>query len=224
MPSRAARVVRAPRQSRSAEGLERMLAAAEAVLAEKDFDAATLAEIAARAGYTIGAFYARFADKRALLTCLEERTYAALAELLATYIAPDAWATEPLPDLVRAMMAGAVAAYRRHRGALRALVVAARTDPALRARLNRANRATLDRFTAAVVARRADLAHPDPAAGAEFAVLAAGSAMREVILFGDVWPLRGAMTDERLAEELSEMVLRYLGAREATRRGERSRV
>ena len=58
---------RPPQQSRSRETLDRILDAAEQVLAEKAFGEATLAEIMDRAGVTVGAFYRRFPDKNALL-------------------------------------------------------------------------------------------------------------------------------------------------------------
>ena len=69
-----------PQQSRSQETLDRILDAAEQVLAEKAFGEATLAEIMERAGVTVGAFYRRYPDKNALLRHLDERFF---AEMLA---------------------------------------------------------------------------------------------------------------------------------------------
>ncbi|HEY1598537.1 MAG TPA: helix-turn-helix domain-containing protein, partial [Pirellulales bacterium] len=62
--------VRPPRQTRSQETLERLLDAAEEVFAEKGFESATVAEVVRRAKSSVGAMYARFTDKNALLSCL----------------------------------------------------------------------------------------------------------------------------------------------------------
>src|SRR3954464_11093701 len=68
-----------PQQSRSQETLDRILDAAEQVLAEKAFGEHTLAEIMERAGVTVGAFYRRYPDKNALLRHLDERFFAEMA-------------------------------------------------------------------------------------------------------------------------------------------------
>ena len=69
------RWVRPPRQARSQETLDRILDAAEALVAEKGFGDATVADIARRAESSVGAFYARFKDKEGLLYALYERYF-----------------------------------------------------------------------------------------------------------------------------------------------------
>ncbi len=67
------RWVRAPQQARSQETLDRILDAAEALVTEKGFEEATVAEVARRAESSVGAFYARFRDKTGLLYALHDR-------------------------------------------------------------------------------------------------------------------------------------------------------
>ncbi|MDQ0463720.1 AcrR family transcriptional regulator [Caulobacter ginsengisoli] len=55
-----------PLSRKRAQTLERLLAGATAVIAEKGFQRASLDEIAARAGLTKGAVYSNFASKEAL--------------------------------------------------------------------------------------------------------------------------------------------------------------
>lgn len=62
-----------PLQERSQQTMERLLSAAEALIAECGFAGATVAAIAKRGESSVGAFYARFKDKDALLRCLLER-------------------------------------------------------------------------------------------------------------------------------------------------------
>ena len=58
------------RQARSQETLERLLDSAEALIENKGFDDVTVADIAARAGFSVGAVYSRFHDKIGVLHCL----------------------------------------------------------------------------------------------------------------------------------------------------------
>ena len=55
--------VRPPQQARSQETLNRLLDAAEQLVAEKGFDDTPVAEVARRAGSSVGAFYSRFREK-----------------------------------------------------------------------------------------------------------------------------------------------------------------
>ena len=69
-PGSELRWIRPPQQARSQETLERLLDAAETLVAEKGFDDTPVAEVARRAGSSVGAFYTRFPDKDALLHAL----------------------------------------------------------------------------------------------------------------------------------------------------------
>lgn len=62
-----------PKQSRSEESLERILDAALDQLMESGAESLSVAAVADRAGYTVGALYRRFADKKSLLHALHER-------------------------------------------------------------------------------------------------------------------------------------------------------
>ena len=67
------RWVHPPQQVRSQATLDRILVAAEALVAEKGFEDTPVSEIVSRAGSSVGAFYARFDDKHALLHALATR-------------------------------------------------------------------------------------------------------------------------------------------------------
>jgi AcrR family transcriptional regulator len=67
------RWTRNPKQSRSEESMEKILDAALEQLLESGADGLSVAGVADRAGYTVGALYRRFADKQSLLHALHER-------------------------------------------------------------------------------------------------------------------------------------------------------
>jgi AcrR family transcriptional regulator len=64
---------RLPSQRRSRERVERMLAAAAALIAEKGSDAMRMGEVAEKAGVSIGSLYQFFPDKSAIIRTLAQR-------------------------------------------------------------------------------------------------------------------------------------------------------
>lgn len=64
---------KAPTQKRSRERVERMLAAASELIAEKGSDQMKMSEVADKAGVPIGSLYQFFPDKSAILRTLVER-------------------------------------------------------------------------------------------------------------------------------------------------------
>ena len=81
-PAPPLRSVTAPKQARSAATLQRLLDAAEDLIAEKGLRDVSIPDIVARAGSSVGGFYARFKDKDELLRALEERFLGEMREIL----------------------------------------------------------------------------------------------------------------------------------------------
>ena len=202
--------VREPRQARSIETYNRLLDAAEEILLTASFDDTPIAAIAARANVTIGAFYARFRDKEALLRRLEERMNEDFLTLN----------TESDRDLEHVTFDGMIlshhrrliSVYRRRRGIARALVLRSRADAPLRRRIERLNARDLPVFARAI-RKRAQIEHPHPDRAIQFALVAARSICREVILFCESWPGTKPVSDDELARELTRQFLGYLGIR-----------
>ena len=78
---------REPNQRRSRERVERILAAASALIAEKGSDAMRMGEVAAKAGVSIGSLYQYFPDKAAIIRQLAERYNAAGRACIAAALA-----------------------------------------------------------------------------------------------------------------------------------------
>jgi AcrR family transcriptional regulator len=62
-----------PQQKRSRESLERLLDAAEEQISSGGIELFTVADVVRRADLSVGAFYARFPDKTALLHAIQDR-------------------------------------------------------------------------------------------------------------------------------------------------------
>ncbi len=201
-----------PKQDRSRETLKRLVAAVRELLDERDFDDISIADIARRGGSSVGAFYARFKDKDMFLD-----------HLAGLYLADMAvWETEraggadaPLGRIVRETIETVVQMQRRHRGALRAIVLRTMASRGS-AQVERAARyagppATL---VAEIRKRRGEINHPDPDTAVRLALAVVGGVVRERVLFPELGAT-GAdavpITDAVLVEELTRTVLGLLG-------------
>jgi len=201
------------RQTRSRATLDRLLDATAALLAEKPFDETSVAEIARRAGTSVGAFYGRFPDKESLLDCFDERFFALARASCDEFFDSAGWRTASLEESVSRLVSRLVCNHRRHRGVLRALALRVRSRPEspFRERADRHNRYVLERIKAHLLSRPEPLAHPDPGRAVELAFLFTVASVREIILFDEVGGL-AAPGDEALANELTRAFLAYLRA------------
>jgi len=201
--------LRPPKQSRSQKTLEQLLDAAEEILADKGFDEASVQEIAARAGFTIGAFYARFSDKEALLLALEERFRERLTGLFATLEARAAVAPD-LEERIRFLVSTSVEVYSQNRGALALLRRRATASSDWQARTLVLNGEIRDTLSAYLDPRDKAIAHPSPADAVDVALLMLFSTVREMMLNGMFWPGVIKLERERMIDEISHVLHIYL--------------
>jgi AcrR family transcriptional regulator len=205
------RWVRPPRQVRSQETLDRILDAAEALVAEKGFEDATVAEIARRAESSVGAFYARFRDKDGLLYALYERYFEQATATADAALDPARWDGVPIPGILRSVVRFLVEIYRERRGLIRAFVVRNHSDGEFRARQERLSHYVNTKLSELLLARRAEIEHADPARAAAFGLTMTVSTIESAILFGEMRSSVLALTDDELSSELTRAYLAYLG-------------
>lgn len=205
-----------PKQARSRNTLDRILAAAREILEAKVFEEATLSEVVERAGVTVGAFYHRFPSKDALLEYLEQEAYSSMRSAMASVFAAPRSDGLTVADLLRAFAGAQARMYRDNRGALRAILLKSRSDPERQARRTEFTREALGTAVEWMLSHPGDLEHPDPATALQVALLFITSALRDVILYDERWVTAGsnAISDERLVEELTRAALAYAGLRE----------
>ncbi len=197
-------LARTPRQERSRQTHEALIDAAEALGIEKTYDQISVQEIASRAGYTIGAFYARFPSKGALLHALMHRYETMIDESrgrLATFDSND--------QLVSHLASAFVKAYRSHAGRFRLLESAVSTDSSLAAKAEEIRVAVLD-FTIDTLGR----AYPLPRHDLETAALLLVMPLRELHFKREFWPKKDA-DSAALTEGVVDAVVAFLKARTA---------
>jgi AcrR family transcriptional regulator len=203
--------VHAPQQARSQRTMENILDAAERILLERGLDAVTVPEVVKAAGSSVGAFYTRFPDKRALLETVHqracERSLAQANELLA---APR-WADASLRDLVRAGVRLAVEVFGSRRNIMNAFAEAFAGDPGFAARRASTALAVGERIAALVLTRRASIGHPDPRRAIEVGLRVVTATLEQRNAFAESGLPEVAIDDEVLATELERMLCAYLG-------------
>jgi AcrR family transcriptional regulator len=205
-----------PKQARSRDTLDRILAAARQVLEAKNFEEATLSEVVERAGVTVGAFYHRFPGKDALLEYLEQEAYRSMRSAMASVFAAPKADAVTVAELLRGFTGAQARMYRENRGALRAILLKSRSDPERQARRMEFTREALGTAVEWMLSHPGEVEHPDPATALQVALLFVSSALRDVILYDERWVTAGsdAISDERLVEELTRAALAYAGLRE----------
>jgi AcrR family transcriptional regulator len=116
-----------PKQARSVEKRERILAAARTVFEEFGYERAQVDEITARSGVAAGAFYLSFRSKRQLLVELMNELVATLESLSLSLGDGDTRAA------LHALLRAALRADRESYGVIKAWLEAVQTDHELRA-------------------------------------------------------------------------------------------
>lgn len=203
--------VKPPRQERSRQTLEDLLDAAEALLADRDFDQIPIGDVVTRAGSSVGSFYARFPTKEDLLDALIARYHRRAREELAAFLDRPEWDDRDLEQRARVVVERVIAICRRQRGLLRARVVR-RIAPGMpllpdESRRDRELVAGLHGLFAPVAG---EIRHPDPDRAVAFALRLIDSLAAQAILFDEISASFGTLDDATLADELTRTVVSYL--------------
>jgi len=215
LPSPRLEWVRAPKQARSQETLERILDAAEELVSEKGFEDTPVSEVVARAGSSVGAFYTRFRDKDGLLYALYERYLAQAMATADVALDPARWEGAPASQVVRDVIGFLVSIYRQQAGLIRAFVMRNHTDAEFRARQARLSHHVNDRLRRLLLLRADQLRHPAPERAIVFGLAIVFSTLESTMLFGEMRSSELALDDAQISGELTRAYLAYLGVQDA---------
>jgi AcrR family transcriptional regulator len=202
----------APKQERSARSMERILAATEKLLETRSFEEISVTEIVRKAHSSVGSFYARFADKEALLPALHERQGLRLARERTRFLESADWSQLDLRQIAERLVREMAVGLRSQQGLMRAIGLYARTRSGPRPTRARASRVrTLEAAHALLLARRDEINHPDPELAVRIGLFMVGAACREKILFGGASHAAATeVSDQKLIAELTHALVAYL--------------
>lgn len=199
-------------QARSQHTRDRLLDAAEALLAAGGLEAATVPGIARKARVAVGSVYRRFPDKDAVLQSVYERFFTRSVRTNREALAEDRWRHVALPEMVRSLLDGMVRGYNAHGALLAALMryADAHPDPRFRAHAEELRSEAFAGIRRLLLSRRAEIGHPDPEQAVEFLFVTLGLALKGFLLNRD--RLGAAISWPRISTELTRMALEYLRA------------
>jgi AcrR family transcriptional regulator len=198
-----------PAQARSEETRARILDATETLLAKRRFEDISVGEIVRASKSSVGAFYARFPDKDALLGCLYERFRVEQAELTDAMFDPQRWKDKPLAAVLTTSIPFLVELHRQRQGLLRAFAARACSDDRFRKVWRQARDHAARRLKELVATRRAEVSHPDPD-------LAVESGLSMVLCTVELKLQLGEIDEPEmdvLAQELVRALVAYTGIR-----------
>lgn len=195
--------VRPALQQRSRATRDRLLAAGKRLLEETDLDGVSIADIAAAADCSVGAFYTRFENKdayfRALVTDMLAQERSALDALHDSVV--DA-------NLIEAIVANAVGSFRRNAGLLRSALRKGMEDPSYWEPIRRHGQVAAD----LVVGRLSKMARqplgPEEELRTRFAFQVLYGTLVNALLHQ---PLPLLLENERLENELSRVFRLTIG-------------
>ncbi|MDZ4376368.1 MAG: helix-turn-helix domain-containing protein [Phenylobacterium sp.] len=194
-------------QNRSRAQRDRLLKAGERVFAEHGFWQAHVADIAKRAGCSVGSFYRRFQDKEAFFFALQSYMAERSEANIATFFRDPACETDPLDVTLRRLVANSARSMGRIEGYFRALF-----ELSLRGKAVWPSMRRLEIFEAQqlldLLERRGIATEPCFRERAQLAIRMMHGQVISQLLHG---PGPFETGDPRLADELGLLLLRYLG-------------
>jgi AcrR family transcriptional regulator len=197
------------RQDRARATRERVLAAAARLLVRHRFDRITMQAIAAEAEISIGALYARFPSKDAVLGQLGLAVFADVHDRLER-------ALNNLPEeagldaVVGAYVDMLVTALHRFRPVVLALRASAGAQSTVGSLAREANHAIHETFLARARHHSAEIAHRDPSAALQWVLFTTNAAAREAILTDALSHYAIAGGRRALRHRLTESALAFL--------------
>ena len=200
---------RPPQQARSRESLQRVLAAAEHVLATGGVEEFTVGAVADRAGMSVGAIYRRFSGKDQLLYAVKDQLLGQLEAVVGEALRAPA---PGLRGVVGAFTGALASTFARHDRIFPELLDGQRADG--RDRGLQALAAIQDAFVEAVGPCLGEIRRPDrdPAVRTAARTVIGSCVHRAATL--RFWP--DGLTWRAWAAETTEMALAYLGSPESS--------
>jgi AcrR family transcriptional regulator len=201
---------RVPRQKRSQESLERILEATEELIREEGLEALTIGGMVARAGLSVGAFYARFPDKTALLHAAQECFHNRLEPIIRQEMVAETRDCATLAEAVEVAFEVLIRNVTGERELSRAFMAMSVFDPVMRARGELVNRQRREALTQVLLAYHDEIGHPDPVLAIDLAYGIYAAVVRGRLIFGLEHELYYGITNQTIYGELKRALALYL--------------
>ena len=202
--------VRPGQQSRSQRTQSALMDAAEELIAEQGVDATTLADIATRAGSSVGAIYHHFRDKSAIQYAVFERFVEEAEATTLDAVSPERWDGAEIADIVHGYVSYSVQSNAERPSVKRAALAIARTDTEFAARFTKLS-AILDQgLRELLLARRSEIGHHQPELAIDYSIHLLAAVLRARLEHPSDSTRSGPAADEEFVAETTNVVCGYL--------------
>lgn len=212
--------VRAPKQKRSQESLERVLVASTELLEEKGFDAFTVQDASQRADVSVGAIYARFGSRESLLRAVHRHALeGALRPDNADLAGVDG---RPAREAIALSVRALAEIFRSSENLLRAFMHLGAVDDEISKRASESSKELARKFETTVLLHRDEITHRDPEKAVDVAFRMAFSTFARRVMSGPTHESDRVIGWDELIDEVGIACGAYLFGGDA-RPGRRAR-
>ncbi len=197
---------RLPKQSRSVETRNSIIAAAGEVFAEQGYESTTTHQIASRAQVSVGALYRYFADKEAILKEVYRLEITSIRDRVLQEFSVLDIVGKDVRQIVRHALELSFSVYAQHPGLLRVLGEQSRKIPEL-AQLRRAQEESLHATVRQILASAPGVDLPDLEVAAYLVSLFMESLIDDYVLYRREFIEFG---EDRILNAASDFVVTYL--------------
>jgi AcrR family transcriptional regulator len=199
-----------PRQKRSRESLEKLLDAGEDQIRTEGLESLTINSVVSRVGLSVGAFYARFPDKTALMHALQDRFHERLEPVIRAEMLEQAGSCATLAEALEAAVEVLIRNVTGERELSRAFMTMSVFDPVLRSQGEVVNRLRREALIEVLMPHRAEIGHPDPVLAIGIAYSMYAAVVRGRLVFGLEHELYYGIDNTTLYGELKRALTLYL--------------
>jgi AcrR family transcriptional regulator len=210
MASRSSPAVNTAQQERSRRTELAIASALSTLLREKQFADISVADIAERAGVSVGGFYARFPSKDSLLALVELEILEEFNATAATALDPARFASSGLAAITLAYAQLLVANFRARGPEIVQILRYTRKGSDTERRLREFNIGVHDRMRALLNTHIDEICGPDPARTINLGLFFAAATAREAVLTRNLQVYPVSVTDQELADEIGHALYLYL--------------
>jgi AcrR family transcriptional regulator len=195
--------------------LERLLAAAEQLFSEQGYEETSVAQIVELAHASVGVFYNRFADKRAIFRAVQERFAKRTEAMWLAAVDPDSWAGAGLAEAAAGAVAAMAGWMRSNSRLIHAFGRYAITDDVMRDQGVRVSGMLVRNLQKLMLPRRAEIGHPLPELAIDVGFRMVWATLQQATLYNREGPATNNLGLDTLARELARAYVAYLHAPDA---------
>ncbi|MBB3957588.1 TetR/AcrR family transcriptional regulator [Novosphingobium sediminicola] len=202
--------LRAPVQGRSKASYERMLAAAEALMAAAGSDEFTLQEVSKKGKVSIGSIYNRFESKDALLHAVQLRVLERVDKQMGAMLDEARNGANTLDQLVVALTRAVGETLKENADIMRPLMLRATNDPLVSATGKASYVSSANAVKGALLLHSAEMKQPDPLRAVDSAFRILYATIARYLGFGSATTAAWEGDWDVLMQDLSRMIAAFL--------------